>query len=146
MKEPQDRQPYLQSREFSVSLSGQTVRFYSKPGIPEWDLITPASHLLAEYIELTPGADTLVLGCRQGPLAVVLAQHAPAGKVWLADVNIIALQMSEKTLQANSIINANIHPQITVLPAGFEAFDTVVIEIPKGRQLIRRWLVEAFNA
>ena len=54
--------------------------------------------------------------------------------------------MAEKTLQANAIDNANLHRQISVLPAGFETFDTVVVEIPKGRQLIRRWLVEAFNA
>jgi len=146
MKETRNHPPYFQSREFSVSLSGQTVRYYSKPGIPEWKLITPASLLLAECTELTPGARVLLLGCRHGALAVALARRAPAGEVWLTDVNVIALRMSEKTLQANAIVNANLLPQISVLPAGFEAFDTVVVEIPKGRQLIRRWLVEAFNA
>ena len=146
MKGPQNRPPYFQSREFSVSLSGQTVRYYSKPGIPEWKLITPASLLLAEYTELAPGAHVLLLGCRHGALAVALARRALTGEVWLRDDNIIALRMSEKTLQANAIVNAVVHPQISVLPAGFEAFDTVVVEIPKGRLLIRRWLVEAFNA
>jgi len=146
MTEPQNRPPYLQSHEFLVSLSGQTVRYYSKRGIPEWKLITPASRLLAEYTELIPEAHVLLLGCRHGALGVALALRASAGEVWLTDVNIIALQMSEKTLQANAIVNAKLHPQISVLPAGFETFDTVVVEIPKGRQMIRRWLVEAFNA
>ena len=78
MKEPQNRPPYLQPREFSVSLSGQTVRYYSKPGIPEWERVTPASLLLAEYTELTPEARVLLLGCRHGALAVALARRAPS--------------------------------------------------------------------
>jgi 16S rRNA (guanine1207-N2)-methyltransferase len=146
MKEPQNRLSYLQPHEFSISLSGQTVRYYSKPGIPEWQYITPASLLLAEYTELTPDARVLLLGCRHGALAVALARRLPAGEIWLADINIIALQMAEKTLRANEIVNAILLRQISVLPAGFETFDTVVVEIPKGRQLIRRWLLEAFNA
>jgi 16S rRNA (guanine1207-N2)-methyltransferase len=146
MKEPHNRLSYLQSREFSISLSGQTVHYYSKPGIPEWERVTPASLLLAEYTELTPEARVLQLGCRHGALAVALARRLPAGEIWLTDNNIIALQMAEKTLRANAIDNANLHRQISVLPAGFETFDTVVVEIPKGRQLIRRWLLEAFNA
>jgi 16S rRNA (guanine1207-N2)-methyltransferase len=136
---------YSKEREYSASFAGQTVRYFTKPGIPDWEIITPASHLLSQFSEIAPGARVLLLGCRQGALAVVLAQRASPGEVWLADPSIVALQLSEKTLQANSITNVHFQAQHNLEQATPEPFDTVLLEIPKGRQLTRRWLVEGFN-
>jgi 16S rRNA (guanine1207-N2)-methyltransferase len=144
MEDTLDNPSYSKAREFSTSFAGQTVLYYSKPGIPDWEIITPASHLLCQYSEVAPGARVLLLGCRQGVLAVVLARRARPGEVWLTDTSIVALQLSEKTLQANSITNVHLQTQISASPAANENFDTVILEIPKGRQLIRRWLVESF--
>jgi 16S rRNA (guanine1207-N2)-methyltransferase len=88
----------------------------------------------------------MLLGCRQGVLAVELARRAWPGEVWLADTSIVALQLSEKTLLANSITNVHLQAQLSASPVASETLDTVILEIPKGRRLIRRWLVEGFNA
>jgi 16S rRNA (guanine1207-N2)-methyltransferase len=134
---------YYQSETFAASLLGQTLQVVSKPGLSNWDRITPATVLLAETVEAPPAARVLLLGCGHGALGVALARQVPDGHVALMDTNFIALAMAEQTLKANEAANAQVQPAISVLPEQAGAFDTVVMELPKGRKLARRWLVEA---
>ena len=134
---------YYQSGTFTTTLHGQTLRIVSKPGLPNWDRVTPATVLLAETIEAAPDAQILQLGCGHGALGAALARQVPGGHVALMDIDFIALTMAEQTLEANGAANAQVQPAISVLPDGAGAFDTVAMELPKGRKLARRWLVEA---
>lgn len=138
--------PYYRTSELAPTLRGQAIRVITKPGLPQWDRVTPATGLLAEAVEVSPDARVLVLGCGPGALGVVLARQAPAGQVWLLDTSAIALAMAERTLAANGVANASVVEDITALPARAGACDVVAIELPKGRQLARRWLVEAHAA
>lgn len=138
--------PYTQVHEFKSLIRGQALTFITKPGIPNWDQITPAGILLAENVRFSGGSRGLLLGCGHGALGVILARQNPHGRLWLMDTNHIALKMAELTLQANQVITARIHPEISVLPAGSQTFDTVIIDLPKGRKLAQRWLVEAYAA
>lgn len=140
------RHSYYQTTTFEMTLAGEATRFISKPGLPNWDQISPAMHLLARHVVLPSNAKVLLLGCNHGALGVVLARQVPQGVVWLSDMNGIALTMAEQTLRANGIRNARVPADISVLPEQTAAFDVVVIELPKGRKLARRWLVEAFTA
>jgi 16S rRNA (guanine1207-N2)-methyltransferase len=134
---------YYQSDTFTATLRGQTLRIVSKPGLPNWGRVTPATVLLAEMVEAAPDAQVLQLGCGHGALGAALARQVPGGHVTLMDIDYIALTMAEQTLEANGVANAQVQPAISVLPNGAEAFDTVAMELPKGRKLARRWLVEA---
>jgi 16S rRNA (guanine1207-N2)-methyltransferase len=134
---------YYQSDTFTAALHGQTLQIVSKPGLSNWDRVTPATILLAETVEAAPDARVLQLGCGHGALGVALARQVPAGHVALMDTDYIALTMAEQTLGANGVANAQVRPAISVLPDGAGAFDTAVMELPKGRKLARRWLVEA---
>jgi 16S rRNA (guanine1207-N2)-methyltransferase len=135
---------YYQTDEFAATLRGQVVRVTSKPGLPDWRAITPATILLAETVEMPPDGRALLLGCGHGALGVTLARQIPGGDLGLTDTSFIALTMAEQTLRANKVTNAYLHSDITLLPAQAEAFDTVVMELPKGRKLARRWLAEAY--
>ena len=137
---------YNKTHTFTTSLRGRPLRYVSKPGLPEWRDVSAATGLLAEAIDLAEDARTLVLGCRQGPLGVAAARLAPRGEVWLADTSCIALAMAERTLEANGVENAHVVRDISVLPDGAESFDAVAVELPAGRKLARRWLVEAWGA
>ncbi|NOK61424.1 MAG: methyltransferase [Chloroflexi bacterium AL-W] len=138
--------PYYRTTSFEASLAGETMRFVSKPGLPNWEHVSPAMQLLARNMVLSSDAKVLLLGCSHGALGVALARQVPQGIVWLSDLNGIALMMAEQTLQTNEVRNARVHADISVLPEQTAAFDVVVIELPKGRKLARRWLVEAFTA
>lgn len=60
------------------------------------------------------------------------------------DPNWIALRVAKKTLEMNGFPGVTVEPLDYPLPA--QAYHTVVIDLPKGRKLARRWLVEAWGA
>jgi 16S rRNA (guanine1207-N2)-methyltransferase len=135
---------YRQIRSFSVTLRGREVRVYTKAGLP--DELVPATVLLAEEISASPDSRALVLGCGQGALGVAIARQAPQGRVWLTDVNSIALDMARRTLDANTITNATIINDVTVPQELLGTCDIVALDAPPNRTLARRWLATAFAA
>ena len=137
---------YFSIRELNISLDNQEIKVITKPGLPEWDQVTPSHRLIAEKIKLESNLNILIMGCGHGASAVSLARHLSFGNICLWDTNIIALRMAEKTLEANQINNATIYKGFSVLPDYAEAFDVVTIDLPKGRKLARRMLCEAFSA
>ena len=136
--------PYDQVHEFTAALGGRPIQFISKPGLANWDRVSPASMLLAEAISLTGEEGMLLLGCGHGALGVALARLAR--QVDMLDVSLIALEMAGLTVHANAASNARVRTSISVLPEQAQAFDVVAIEAPADRGLTRRWLVEAREA
>ena len=145
MADPSLQLPYYQTREISLSLAGETVRVVTKPGLPAWDQVTPAEMLLAELADLAPPARCLLLGTRHGALAAALSRRFPQGDLLVMDPSYTALRMTSRTLTANSIQNARVSAEISLLPAQQASFAAVLMVLPKGRKLARRWLVEAYR-
>jgi 16S rRNA (guanine1207-N2)-methyltransferase len=135
---------YYQTRAFSITLGGQSIKIISKPGIPNWDNVSPAQQLLADAIKPAASARMLLLGCGSGALGAALARQAHAGSAALLDSSWIALAMAERTLNANNVTNARVHFTISLLPEQAGAFDIATIVVPNDRKLTRRWLVEAY--
>ena len=140
------RSTYYQTRTFSATLGGQAIKIISKPGIPDWDSVSPAQHLLADAIKPMADARMLLLGCGPGALGAALARQAHAGSATLLDSSGMALSMAERTLNANNVTNARVRSAISVLPEQAGAFDIAMIVAPNDRKLTRRWLVEAYTA
>lgn len=63
---------YTQIYQFKTELDKQEIMVCSKPGIPEWDFITPSVHLLAEHTEIEPGWQVLQIGIGNGAGSVIL--------------------------------------------------------------------------
>jgi 16S rRNA (guanine1207-N2)-methyltransferase len=137
---------YLSTHRFSTQIFGRDIFYVSKPGLPDWSEVTTPAILLAKAAELSPDDRVFLLGCGHGALAVALAQLLPSGELWLTDNNYISLQMSKLTLLANQVTGPTIieEPHLPVDKVSF--FDKAFIELPKGRRLAQRWLVEAFYA
>jgi 16S rRNA (guanine1207-N2)-methyltransferase len=133
---------YTKTTEFQATILGISLRVISKPGLPQWESVSPTAHLLAEAFDPTHKRVAL-LGCGHGALAVALAKHAPALELTLCDAWAIALAMAAKTLQANGVRGVQISQAASLLPAGAGQFDCVVIDQPQSRALARRWLAEA---
>jgi 16S rRNA (guanine1207-N2)-methyltransferase len=140
------RSPYYEIHKFSATLGGQPIKFISKPGIPNWDSVSPAQQLLADAVQPMADARMLLLGCGPGALGVALARQAHAGDATLLDSNCIALAMAEHTLDANNITNARVCPAISVLPEQAGTFDIALLVAPNDRKLTQRWLFEAYRA
>lgn len=138
-------QPYHQTRTFSDELDGQSLKFISKPGIPEWDRITPSVRLLAEQIQISRPARLLIYGCGHGALPVALARKNPDGEQWVTDTLSLSQELTAETFQENGLSIPINFLDISALTEKPEHLDMVVIDLPKGRQLAQRWLVEAFT-
>lgn len=137
---------YTQSIAFDVRLGGYSLRVVSKPGLPNWDQVTPSAHLIAEHVTLPPSSRALLLGCGHGAAAIPLSRQASSCELWLADRSLVAVQMAIQTLLANHILNAKVYQGIDLPPPGPASFEVVIMDLPKGRKLARRWLAMAFDA
>ncbi len=134
---------YTEAQSFEAVLRDQGIHVVSRPGLSHWNEITPATSLLAENILIKPNDQTLLLGCGHGALAVSIARRAEACEPWLMDTSLLALECTRLTLEANGNLKAHLPPAISLLPDQAGTFDCVVMENPKGRNMARRWLVEA---
>lgn len=137
--------PYEQEKHFSVSLAGEQIDVISKPGLADWDQLPPSTQLLAEYPRLLPTDHVLFMGCHHGALCAFIARHHSQGKLSVTDISHIALEMTRKTLAANGISSVNIIPASNHVDTKRQLYDAVLIQIPKGRKLSRRWLLQAFQ-
>jgi 16S rRNA (guanine1207-N2)-methyltransferase len=134
---------YTRIHTFTAQLRGQAVQFFSKPGLPDWQHISPSQQLLAEQVPLKPGQRALLLGSAQGAAAVVLARLLAPGELWVSDPHCLALEMTKRTLQANAVQAAHITTLIDLPLEQYGAFDAVLIDLPKSRGRWQRWLLLA---
>ena len=136
--------PYYRPREFTASLCGQELHVISKPGLPHWDEVTPGIQLLAESVHLQKGGQVLLIGCGHGALGVALSRQANIDGLKMVDSHWCALRVAKMTMAINGFAYVPVEPLQYPLPAEF--YKTVVIDLPKGRKLARRWLVETWAA
>jgi 16S rRNA (guanine1207-N2)-methyltransferase len=134
---------YYELHSFQVRLGGQSVEVVSKPGLPDWKKITPVETLLAEHVHPSPGDRLLLYGCRNGALGVPLARRVAPGTLALNDLTILSATCGHETLRRNGIENAHFEPQPYSSLDQAISFDAIVILLPKGRKLLRRWLAES---
>ncbi|OGO12177.1 MAG: hypothetical protein A2Y53_01915 [Chloroflexi bacterium RBG_16_47_49] len=137
---------YEQVRQFSRNLVSEVVEVVSKPGLPDWDQVLPSTELLAKYAIFHPTNNILLFGSHHGALGVYIARRLTVGQLSITDNNYIALEMTRKTLEVNQITSVNILADIDLRCEGNQRYDSVFIQIPKGRKLTRRWLIQAHLA
>jgi 16S rRNA (guanine1207-N2)-methyltransferase len=136
---------YYRPRQLELSVSGRKITVWSKPGLPDWQGLLPSAALIAGKTALQPGENAVLFGSGHGAAAVSLAGMLGAGRLTILEHNLVARRMTQRTLQANWVENAALHPGIRLLPEGAASFDAAVIDLPKGRALTRRGLLEAWH-
>jgi 16S rRNA (guanine1207-N2)-methyltransferase len=139
-------QPYEQSKQYSVNLCNEVIEVVTKPGLPDWDQLQPSAELLAKYPKLLPSDRVLLMGSHHGALSVYIARQLSIGQLPVMDNNYIALEMTHKTLEANHISSVDLITNVNLPETVRKKYDTVFIQIPKGRKLMRRWLLQAYQA
>jgi 16S rRNA (guanine1207-N2)-methyltransferase len=136
---------YYRPRQLEMSVAGRTLTVWSKPGLPGWQEVSPSAALIAGSASLQPGENAVLFGSGHGAAAVSLALKLRPGRLTIIEHSLIARRMTLQTLQANEIGNAVVHDVISLLPESAAAFNTALIDLPKGRALTRRWLLEAYH-
>jgi 16S rRNA (guanine1207-N2)-methyltransferase len=132
---------------FRTVLKGQSLVFHSTWGLFSPKAIDEGTHLLLEYIEISPDATVLDLGSGYGPLGITLAKLAPAGEVHLVDKDFIAVEFSAKNAEVNHLANVK-----SYLSNGFshvsksQKFDLIISNVPAkiGTELLTIFLNDAY--
>lgn len=131
---------------FTTELKRQKLTLHSTWGLFSPKAIDEGTHLLLEYVEVSPDADILDLGCGYGPLGLTLAKLAPQGQTHLVDKDYVAVEFTAKNAGLNHLPNAKAY-----LSNGFSAvpaeqkFDLIVSNVPAkiGTELLQIFLHDA---
>lgn len=152
MKKKSKRAHVYKNRDYytwqtsTVRLRGQNVTIYTKPGMPHASAPDPMAVRMAEQLELDPEAELLALNCGVG-LSGISAGMQDAGKIWLADTNVVAVASARRTLSANGPIRTEVFVSSGTSHVPETAcFDAVTLRLPKGRHLALQLLLDGFNA
>ncbi len=135
-----------QEHEGSILLGGKKISFISNRRIPGRNDILPATELMAHYATLPPAGIVLQFGSNNGVLSAFLARQLARGRISVTDSNFTALTLTHKTISANHLSNVEIITDVDLPRSLYKHYDVALIQIPKGRQLIRRWLLQAHLA
>ncbi|KHF39036.1 class I SAM-dependent methyltransferase [Halalkalibacter okhensis] len=97
-------------RDWTFSLRGQTLKFYSDRGVFSKSEVDFGSKLLIEsFVFPDLKGDLLDVGCGYGPIGLSLAASEKSRVLHMVDVNERALQLSKRNAERNSIDNINVY-------------------------------------
>lgn len=154
-----DRNDYYAPFMRTAVLLSRQIEYLAKAGMPGGDRLPAGEILLVEQAELPSDGRVLLYGSVRGAVAVALAGQVPAGRLEVADPHLVSLKMTLATLKAHSVENVRLRLDgglsgvetvmadegLAEMAAGplDRRFDAALIVLPKGRALLRRWLLEA---
>lgn len=132
------------NRNFS-HLNELDLRLPSRESFSETISITPAENLIIRKAGFFLDQQVTFLGIGQGIAASLVCMQNPTIQVDITDLTCSSLEWCSKILELNNIHNASLSWDISMLPEKAGSKDAVFIFLPKGRNMLRRWLVEAYN-
>lgn len=131
--------PNLQSnpKTFDMIYNGKQYRFFTDAGVFSKDYIDFGTHSLIKAISLPENSlKALDLGCGYGPIGIILKSEFPHIDMTQADINIRAVELTKKNVEANKVSSTIIHSN------GFsniyDTFDVITLNPPirTGKEVI----------
>ena len=140
------REPQSESRPVSCEYEyrGIRMRFETDAGVFSRGEVDTGTRLLLEALPEQMSGDVLDLGCGWGVIGIIVSRKWPDTRVWMADVNLRALELSRKNAEANGA-------RVTCLESDGMAglmdrkFDAVITNPPirAGKQVIYQMFADA---
>jgi 16S rRNA (guanine1207-N2)-methyltransferase len=132
---------------FIEKIRGHELTLHSTWGLFSPKQIDEGTSLLLKYLELTPNATVLDLGCGYGALGLAAAKLlAPEGAVDLVDKDFVAVAYAAKNATLNALTNATAYLSngFSAVPEG-RTFDVIVSNLPAkiGGELLSIFLADA---
>ncbi|MBF0214996.1 MAG: methyltransferase, partial [Magnetococcales bacterium] len=95
--------PFRPAADGFAYWSYESLKVAVKPGIFSWRAIDPATQLLLETVQDSPGARVLDWGCGSGVIGATLAHRFPAIHVTLSDDLLTATRCARRTVELNGL-------------------------------------------
>ena len=142
---------YYEWQTATVNIDGHAMPVCMKPGMA-YDATDVAAQLLAAHIQIAPTDVVLDLNCGAGLVGATAALMASAGRVLLADANILAVESARRTVAANALTNAAVYASsglshmADASTVGALTADVVTMRLPKGKRVALQLMRDAFHA
>jgi 16S rRNA (guanine1207-N2)-methyltransferase len=124
-------------RELAVSVRGEEIVVFGKPGVWSWEGPNPGTLALLELPFFEPDARVLDLGCGTGIIGALAARLSPRGRTVLVDCNVAAVACAARTLKVSGVENAEVQLSDGVEELDGRSFDLVLSHLPRGREVQR---------
>lgn len=133
-------------REIHAILRGRKWTFRTDRGVFAYRGIDPGTRLLIETMVVRPDDDVLDLGCGYGPVGLVAAALAPAGRAVLVDINERAVELAKENALGTGLTNIEVLHGDGCAPVVERQFDVVLSNPPirAGRTVLRRMFHEVY--
>lgn len=116
-------------REVHVTLRDKPYVLCSRPGVFSWEHVDEATAILANVMEIPPGASVLDLGCGSGALGLVASSLSERGQVTMVDADIEAVRSAARSAEVNGVNARALASDVAESILG-ERFDVVVTNPP----------------
>jgi len=131
--------------EKQTIFNDRTIHYFTKPGIPHWDAVTPSQFLLSTQIHNLSGKNVFLFGSGNGAWVANLYHQSNPSIIRIFDPNITALELTQINLFENKVAKFNIEDTLIISRSTNDPIDTIIMDLPKGRELSRHWLSHAFS-
>lgn len=130
--------------EFIVNIRGMKLRLATDRGVFSRARLDRATEVLLKTLALPVDARVLDLGCGYGPLGIVAARLAPAGRVVMVDVNARAVALARRNVVLNSLTNVDVFEGDGIQPVRGMSFTDALTNPPfrTGKSTVYRLLGE----
>ena len=134
-------------RKIWARLRGREWTFVTDRGVFGRDAVDAGTGLLIETMRIAPTDHVLDLGCGYGPVGLVAAVLASAGRAVLVDVNERAVHLAAQNAALNNVSNVEILLGDGSSPVAGRAFDVAVTNPPirAGRATLLRLVREVWE-
>jgi len=123
----------------AVMLEGLSVQVEERAGLGPLDESLPATELIVAHAELGRRDRVLIAPSGYGLLGAWAASQAPDGQVVCADSNLVARQVTRRTLESCGATSVSVCAMVPAMED--RPLDAYLMLLPKGRALARLWLL-----
>ena len=131
---------------FEAILADREISVRSRPGFPDWDIVTPAMQLIAERVTLPPEGQAVFWGAGHGAIAAAMLVSEPTAHATVVQTNLVARDAAEGTLNANGVADRATLVNYPRDRPGEHTADLVILLPAQSRDLNRRLLLESLAA
>ena len=140
-----DDDDYHRWRTSEVDAGARVLTVASKPGVPGFGDLDPATGLLLDHLEIEDGDTVCDLHCGTGAVGVSAALRT-SGTVSMCDANLLSVEAARRTAESNGADRASVTFGRAADALGAERVDVAVVRLPKGRIPTLRLMWDAYHA
>jgi 16S rRNA G1207 methylase RsmC len=130
---PADQPPEPPHRPLQLTIRGQQLQIIPDPRVFARGGLDPATAMLADAFEVSPGSQVLDLGAGTGLLGLLAAKLEPTSRCYLVDSDPLAVELATRNIALNQLDNASVHLSNVLAALPDVRFDLVLMNPPFHR-------------